>query len=139
MTLSLPCLPPPQPPSSLLPLLVTGIGAATFRGSPVLRFSGSCIRETWGKGLYTEGLNLGSSGSVREGGACDGLKFQLLCLRSLPLALCFFWRSAPDFAPYFSAVLGSAVGARGFGGVQKKGSCIQLKPLHCSLFRSTEL
>lgn len=48
MTMSLPLssrrTPPPSP---LLPLLVTGIGAATFRVSPVLRFSGSCIRETW--------------------------------------------------------------------------------------------
>lgn len=47
MTMSLPLSSRPPPPSPLLPLLVTGIGAATFRGSPVLRFSGSCIRETW--------------------------------------------------------------------------------------------
>lgn len=59
---------------------------------------------------------------------------------SLPLALCFFFGGpAYDFAPCFSAVLGSAQGARGFGGDQKRGSSIQSRHPHCNLFHSTEL
>lgn len=65
------------------------------------------------------------------------MKFQLQV--SPPLALRFFGRSACDFAPRFSAVLGSAVGARGFGGDQKWGSCIQLKPRLQPLQRSSEV
>lgn len=80
----------------------------------------------WGKGVPAEGLNLGSSGSVREGGSCE--VSASLCFRSLCLWFCASSaRSAPDFAPCFSA-LGSAVGTRGLGSGQKRGSCIQLKP-----------
>lgn len=55
-------------------------------------------------------MQWGSCASVREGGACDGLKFQLPCASGL------FWLRAssgallPPFAPRFSAELGSAVG-----------------------------
>lgn len=38
---------------------------------------------TRGKGVSAEGLNLGSSGSVGEGGSCGGLKFQVLSASGL--------------------------------------------------------
>lgn len=92
MTLSLPFPPPPAPiiPTSLS---YNWDWNSHLQGFPSAEIKWKLYSGSWGKGVSAEGLNLGSSGSVREGGSCASLKFQLLSASGLsafvlPRALC---------------------------------------------------